>query len=121
MEAHFPARMTKERMGASGSGLRRGFGDGFEVGESFLEFAAQHLVAIHDEAEGFADEVVFAGHAPGDDGLMVFGGEGLFLATLRGTGRVWIQSMPVKKLIQALMPNGGNASKEGGLLSSFLE
>ncbi|MBA9076009.1 TIGR00266 family protein [Rufibacter quisquiliarum] len=52
---------------------------------------------------------------------MVFGGEGLFLATLRGTGRVWIQSMPVKKLIQALMPHGGNANKEGGLLSSFLE
>jgi uncharacterized protein (AIM24 family) len=52
---------------------------------------------------------------------MVFGGEGLFLATLRGTGRVWIQSMPVKKLIQALMPQGGNANKEGGLLSSFLE
>src|SRR5690606_6186824 len=52
---------------------------------------------------------------------MVFGGEGLFLATLRGSGRVWIQSMPVKKLIQALMPQGGNANKEGGLLSSFLE
>jgi uncharacterized protein (AIM24 family) len=26
---------------------------------------------------------------------MVFGGEGLFLATMRGTGRVWIQSMPL--------------------------
>ena len=52
---------------------------------------------------------------------MVFGGEGLFLATLRGTGRVWIQSMPIKKLIQALMPHGGNAAKEGGLLSSFME
>ncbi|QHL88202.1 TIGR00266 family protein [Nibribacter ruber] len=52
---------------------------------------------------------------------MVFGGEGLFLATLRGTGRVWIQSMPIKKLIQALMPHGGNATKEGGLLSSFME
>ncbi|AMM50934.1 hypothetical protein TH61_06690 [Rufibacter sp. DG15C] len=52
---------------------------------------------------------------------MVFGGEGLFLATLRGTGRVWIQSMPIKKLIQALMPHGGNAGKEGGLLSSFME
>ena len=52
---------------------------------------------------------------------MIFGGEGLLLATLRGTGRVWLQSMPVKKLIQALMPNGQNANKEGGLLSNFLE
>jgi uncharacterized protein (TIGR00266 family) len=45
---------------------------------------------------------------------MIFGGEGLLLATLRGTGRVWIQSMPVKKLIQALAPAGGNARKESG-------
>ena len=45
---------------------------------------------------------------------MVFGGEGLFLATLRGTGRVWLQSMPIKKLIQALAPSGGNAGKESG-------
>ncbi|MBE0667932.1 MAG: TIGR00266 family protein, partial [Bacteroidales bacterium] len=29
---------------------------------------------------------------------MVFGGEGLFLATMRGTGKVWLQSMPIRKL-----------------------
>ncbi|MDX5348009.1 MAG: TIGR00266 family protein [Hymenobacteraceae bacterium] len=52
---------------------------------------------------------------------MIFGGEGLFLATLRGTGRVWLQSMPVKKLIEALMPHGENKNKEGGMFSSFLE
>jgi uncharacterized protein (AIM24 family) len=52
---------------------------------------------------------------------MIFGGEGLLLATLRGTGRVWIQSMPVKKLIQALAPWGGNAKKESGTaLGGFL-
>lgn len=45
---------------------------------------------------------------------MIFGGEGLFLATLRGTGRVWLQSMPISKLIQALSPMGGNATKDGG-------
>lgn len=46
---------------------------------------------------------------------MVFGGEGLFLATLRGTGRVWLQSMPISKLVQELSPYfGGNARKEGG-------
>ena len=27
---------------------------------------------------------------------MLFGGEGIFLATLRGTGKVWLQSMPIK-------------------------
>lgn len=54
---------------------------------------------------------------------MVFGGEGLFLATLRGTGKVWLQSMPIRKLIAELSVGGGNARKEsrGGLLESFLE
>jgi uncharacterized protein (TIGR00266 family) len=33
---------------------------------------------------------------------MIFGGEGLFLATLSGTGRVWIQSLPISKLADHL-------------------
>lgn len=53
---------------------------------------------------------------------MVFGGEGIFLATLRGTGRVWLQSMPIRKLIAELSPRGGNQRKEsGGLLNQFLQ
>jgi len=53
---------------------------------------------------------------------MVFGGEGLFLATLRGNGRVWLQSMPIRKLIQALAPFGGNAGKENqSILGNFLQ
>lgn len=54
---------------------------------------------------------------------MVFGGEGIFLATLRGTGKVWLQSMPIRKLIAELSPGGGNARKEarGGLLENLLE
>lgn len=47
---------------------------------------------------------------------MVFGGEGLFLATMRGTGRVWLQSMPIRKLVRALSPFGGNRGKESGSL-----
>ena len=45
---------------------------------------------------------------------MVFGGEGLFLATMRGTGKVWLQSMPIRKLIRALAPMGRNRGKEAG-------
>ncbi len=53
---------------------------------------------------------------------MIFGGEGLFLATIRGTGRVWLQSMPIRKLIQAISPYGKNIRKEGSsLLGGFLE
>lgn len=53
---------------------------------------------------------------------MVFGGEGIFLATMRGTGKVWLQSMPIRKLIQRLSPMGKNARKESSsLLGNFLE
>lgn len=53
---------------------------------------------------------------------MVFGGEGIFLATLRGTGKVWLQSMPIRKLIQRLSPMGKNVRKESSsLLGNFLE
>jgi uncharacterized protein (AIM24 family) len=45
---------------------------------------------------------------------MVFGGEGLFLTTLSGTGRVWLQSMPISKLIQELSVGGSNNTRESG-------
>ncbi len=35
---------------------------------------------------------------------MLFGGEGLFFATLTGPGRVWIQSMPLSRLVEAITP-----------------
>jgi uncharacterized protein (AIM24 family) len=43
---------------------------------------------------------------------MLFGGEGMFLATLRGTGKVWLQSIPIRKFIRSLNPSGGNSGKE---------
>lgn len=53
---------------------------------------------------------------------MVFGGEGLFLATLRGTGKIWLQSMPIRKLIRALSPFGKNTRKEAGsILGNLFE
>lgn len=45
---------------------------------------------------------------------MIFGGEGMFLSTLSGSGKVWIQSLPISKLIQRLSPYGANSGKESG-------
>jgi uncharacterized protein (TIGR00266 family) len=60
--------------------------------------------------------------ASGSMRSMVFGGEGLFLATMRGTGKVWLQSMPIRKLIRALSPFGKNTRKEAGsLLGNLFE
>jgi len=55
-------------------------------------------------------------------GSGLLGGKGLFLATIRGTGKVWLQSMPIRKLIRALAPFGRNTGKEAGsILGSLFE
>ena len=51
---------------------------------------------------------------------MFFGGEGLFLATLRGTGRVWLQSLPFSRLAGRILMNAGSGGKgEGSILGSL--
>ncbi|GAA5033718.1 TIGR00266 family protein [Marivirga lumbricoides] len=71
---------------------------------------------------GFESSLDFNIQSSGGLKSMLFGGEGVFLATLSGTGRVWLQSMPIRKLIQAIAPYGRNSNKEGGsLLGNFLE
>ena len=47
----------------------------------------------------------------------LFGGEGLFFATLRGPGRIWLQSLPFSRLagrIYAAAPQGGGRRREEG-------
>ena len=55
---------------------------------------------------------------------ILFGGEGLFLATLRGPGRVWLQTMPAmnlaKKLAQYLPRSTGSSSGSGIDLGTLL-
>ena len=51
---------------------------------------------------------------------MFFGGEGLFLATLRGHGRVWLQSLPMRRLSERIIANSGASGKgEGSILGSL--
>ena len=54
---------------------------------------------------------------------MVFGGEGLFLATLRGTGKVWLQSLPFSRLSDRILANapsaGGKSTGEGSVLGGL--
>ena len=50
----------------------------------------------------------------------MFGGEGLFFATLRGPGKVWIQSLPISRLAGRLMQYGlGSRKEEGSILGGF--
>ena len=47
----------------------------------------------------------------------LFGGEGLFFATLRGPGRIWLQSLPLSRLanrIISAVPRAGRGGREEG-------
>lgn len=54
---------------------------------------------------------------------MFFGGEGLFLATLRGTGTVYLQSLPFSRLADRIIANapqsGGKRQGEGSVLGGI--
>lgn len=61
---------------------------------------------------------------------ILFGGEGLFLATVTGPGRVWLQSMPIMNLAEEIgkfLPQGHEvrqttgAGLVGGVIGSILK
>ncbi|RLV60438.1 TIGR00266 family protein [Parashewanella curva] len=54
---------------------------------------------------------------------MLFGGEGIFLATLSGHGSVWLQSLPFSRMADRIIANapssGGSDKGEGSVLGSI--
>jgi len=54
---------------------------------------------------------------------MFFGGEGLFLATLKGTGTVYLQSLPFSRLADRVISSapsiGGSDKGEGSVLGGL--
>lgn len=50
----------------------------------------------------------------------LFGGEGLFFATLRGPGKIWLQSLPLSRLANRIILSapaaGGRSSEQGSVL-----
>jgi hypothetical protein len=54
---------------------------------------------------------------------MLFGGEGIALATLTGTGDVWIQSLPFSRLPCGILANAHKAGcsriSEGSILGGI--
>ena len=51
----------------------------------------------------------------------IFGGEGLFFATLRGPGTVWIQTLPISRLASKIIAYGGmrGGKEQGSILGGL--
>jgi uncharacterized protein (AIM24 family) len=71
----------------------------------------------------FAGQIEYDIQRAGGLKSMFFGGEGLFLATLSGTGTVWLQSLPFSRLADRILahaPSAGGSSKgEGSILGGL--
>lgn len=69
---------------------------------------------------GFTPGIEYDIQRAGNLKSMFFGGEGLFLATLRGQGRVWLQSLPFSRLADRIIAHapksGGKRRGEGSIL-----
>ena len=127
LSIHFNQKLGSAFLGGEGFILQKLEGDGLafiHAGGTVIERTLYNETLRIDTGcvVAFETSLDFDIEAAGSLKSMVFGGEGLFLATIKGTGKVWLQSMPIRKLIRALSPFGANTKKEAGsILGSFLE
>ena len=124
--------------------LEADLGAGFFGGEGFIleRLRGDGMVFVHaggtvverklDNETLRVDTGCIVGFTPGLDydiqtagGLksMFFAGEGMFLATLRGSGTVWLQSLPFSRLADRILQHapraGGSAKGEGSVLGGL--
>lgn len=119
LNVQFNQRLGSGFFGGEGFILQKVQGDGMafiHAGGVVIERTLNNEMLRVDTGcvVGFEPSISFDIQRSGGLKSMIFGGEGIFLATLRGSGKVWIQSMPISKLVQRLSTNSPQAHKESG-------
>jgi uncharacterized protein (TIGR00266 family) len=124
--------------------LQRKLGTGFFGGEGFIlqklegdgmafchaggtvikkELRGQTLLVDTGCLVGFTEGVDYDIQRAGNLKSMIFGGEGLFLVTLRGHGTVYLQSLPFSRLADRIIASsprmGGRSQGEGSVLGGL--
>jgi uncharacterized protein (TIGR00266 family) len=126
---HFQRKIMTGLFGGEGFIMQKLEGDGFvfiHVGGSVVQRDLQPGEELHVDTgcvaamtAGTSFDIVRAGSVKS----MIFGGEGVFFAHLRGPGTVWIQSLPFSRLagrvLANLPPRVGR--DEGSILGGLLQ
>ena len=116
--------------GGEGFILQKLEGDGMafvHAGGTIIEKELDHETLRLDTGclVGFTSGIDYDIQRTGNLKSMIFGGEGLFLATLSGKGRVWIQSLPFSRLADRILASapsaGGSRQGEGNILGDFMD
>jgi uncharacterized protein (TIGR00266 family) len=124
MDLHFRKKLGTGFFGGEGFIMQRITGPGLafiEVDGEVVEYDLQpgqqlkvdtgHLAAMESTVD--FDVTMVKGFRN-----ILLGGEGLFLASVRGPGKVWLQTMPMSKLAQKVaqfLPRSEGGSSSGGV------
>ena len=124
----FNKRLGSGFFGGEGFILQRLRGDGMaflHAGGTIVkkELRNERLLIDTGCIVGFSPSLDYDIQRAGNLKSMFFGGEGLFLATLQGTGTVYLQSLPFSRLADRILENapsaGGNQKGEGSVLGGL--
>lgn len=118
LDIAFTKRIGAGLFGGEGFILQKLTGPGVAFihgGGDFIEFdlkAGEVLQVDTGCIVAFDESVKYDVQMAGGISASLFGGEGLFLATMTGPGRAWVQTMTLSKLRRQL--GGGIGAKSGG-------
>lgn len=123
---YFQRKILTGLFGGEGFVMQKLEGDGMvfvHAGGTLKEIELDHGDVLHVDTGcvvAFEPSVNFEIVTAGGIKSMLFGGEGVFFAELKGPGRVWVQSLPFSRLagrmLQAVTPHG--SKDEGSVLGS---
>lgn len=126
---HFQRKILTGLFGGEGFVMQKLEGDGWvfvHAGGTLVERqlrAGERLDVDTGCVVGFEPSVDMDVRAVGGVKSMLFGGEGVFLATLTGPGKVWLQSLPFSRMagrmLQAAPQGGGQNRGEGSVLGGL--
>ncbi len=124
----FNKRLGVGFFGGEGFILEKLTGDGkvfMHVGGTVIKRELNNEKLIIDTGciAAFSPSLDYSIERAGNMKSMFFGGEGLFLATLTGTGTAWIQSLPFSRLADRILAHapsaGGKKQGEGSILGAL--
>ena len=117
LSIHFQKRLGAGLFGGEGFIMQRlsGYGKAFvEIDGDLMEYnlkPGQKIIVDTGNVAGFEASVQMDIQTVPGAKNMLFGGEGIFNTVLTGPGRVWLQTMPIYNVANAIrpyIPTGGN-------------
>lgn len=125
---HFQRKILTGLFGGEGFVMQRLDGDGLvcmHAGGTVAERILKAHEVLHVDTGcivAMEPAVKFDIQQAGGIKTALFGGEGLFFATLQGPGKVWLQSLPFSRLAGRMLqaaPQRGGSKGEGSILGAL--